>query len=210
MGGSESRISPPPGDPSDVSSSNPAADDELAEGASLDEILSHAAHELRQPATVIYGLASTLAAPFAYAQYGKDGAFWCLYVGAWSFSLANGTCEAVINPLCCSIFREEKTKAMNILHAAWPGGLMLGGAAFLTMYNEAQTWGSAKSAWVIMALPVLAYGVMFLICKKFPVDERVEAKVPMSEMLREFGGLGAFLAATFAANLHGGRILPGG
>src|SRR5215471_6609674 len=40
----------------------------------------------------------TLAAPFAFQQYGKQGAFWCLYLGAWSFNLGNGTCEAVINP----------------------------------------------------------------------------------------------------------------
>src|SRR5262245_49032700 len=41
----------------------------------------------------------TLAAPYAFQQYGKDGAFWCLYLGAWSFSLANGTCEAVFDQL---------------------------------------------------------------------------------------------------------------
>src|SRR5215467_4374020 len=45
----------------------------------------------------VASVALTLAAPFAFAQYGKNGAFWCLYLGAWSFSLGNGTCEAVIN-----------------------------------------------------------------------------------------------------------------
>ncbi len=125
---------------------------------------------------------------------GSFNAMWwaCICAG-----VGHGVVEAVINPLCCSIFRDEKTKAMNILHAAWPAGLMLGGAVFLSLYTEADTWKGAKSAWIIMALPVLAYGVMFFLCKKFPVDERVEVGVPMSEMLKEFGGLGAFLAATF-------------
>src|SRR6516164_3442078 len=36
----------------------------------------------------------TLAAPYAFHQYGKDGATFCLSLGAWSFSFANGTCEA--------------------------------------------------------------------------------------------------------------------
>jgi MFS family permease len=122
-----------------------------------------------------------------------DAMWWaCICAG-----VGHGVVEAVINPLCVSIFREEKTKAMNILHAAWPAGLMLGGATFLTLYAKADTWASAKSAWIIMLLPILAYGVMFFVCKKFPVDERVEAKVPMADMLKEFGGLGAFLAATF-------------
>src|SRR5260370_13120282 len=51
----------------------------------------------------------TIAAPFAFQSYGKDGAFYCLYLGAWSFSLANGTCEAVINPLTASLFPKNKT-----------------------------------------------------------------------------------------------------
>lgn len=122
-----------------------------------------------------------------------DGMWWaCICAG-----VGHGVVEAVINPLCVSVFRDDKTKAMNILHASWPAGMIVGGVAFLTIYKDAGTWASAKSAWIFMLLPVLAYGVMFFMCKKFPVDERVEAKVPMSEMLREFGGLGAFLAITF-------------
>src|SRR5262245_52302070 len=53
-------------------------------------------------------IALTLAAPFAYAEYGKDGAFWCLYLGAWAFSFGNGTCEAVINPLTATLFPQNK------------------------------------------------------------------------------------------------------
>src|SRR5438876_10378604 len=41
----------------------------------------------------------TFAATFVYASSGKkEDAYWCLYIGAWLFSLANGTCETVINP----------------------------------------------------------------------------------------------------------------
>jgi MFS family permease len=75
----------------------------------------------------------TLAAPMAYQQYGKDGAFYCLYLGAWSFSLANGTCEAVINPLTASLFPMNKTHWLNILHAGWPGGLVLGALVSLLL-----------------------------------------------------------------------------
>src|SRR5713226_6103434 len=42
----------------------------------------------------------TLAAPFLFdGAYGKAGAYWSLWIGQFCFSLANGTCEAVINPL---------------------------------------------------------------------------------------------------------------
>src|SRR5258707_12511804 len=39
--------------------------------------------------------AVTFAAGPIYDKYGKEGAYWCLFIGAWLFSLANGTCEAV-------------------------------------------------------------------------------------------------------------------
>ena len=73
----------------------------------------------------------TLAATWMFNNpaYGKDGAYWCLYVGAFLFSLGNGTCEAVINPLTATLYPKNKTHWLNILHAGWPGGLILGGAA---------------------------------------------------------------------------------
>ncbi len=116
----------------------------------------------------------------------------CLFAG-----LGHGIVEACINPLVASIYRDAKTKYMAILHAAWPAGIVIGGTIYMLFYKNVDTWGTAKTAWFFMLLPVLAYGVMFILAKRYPVDERVEAKVPYSEMLREFGGLGMFLAAMF-------------
>src|SRR5262249_3958072 len=70
---------------------------------------------------------ATLAAAFVFqTELGKPGAYWCLYVGQFCFSLANGTCEAVINPLTATLFPKNRTHWLNILHAGWPGGLVLG------------------------------------------------------------------------------------
>src|SRR5207253_2930857 len=69
----------------------------------------------------------TLAATPMYLYAGhKDAAFWCLYAGSWIFSLANGACESVINPLTATLFPRAKTHWLNILHAGWPGGMILG------------------------------------------------------------------------------------
>ena len=114
--------------------------------------------------------------------------------------LGHGVVEAVINPLCASMYRDNKSKMLNILHASWPAGIVLGGVAYLLLIDPTAAttnWANVKWIFFIMLLPVLAYGVMFLMCSRFPVDERVEANVSMRDMLREFGGLGAFLAATF-------------
>ena len=118
----------------------------------------------------------------------------CFFAG-----LGHGVVEAVINPLCASIYRDDKSKMLNILHASWPAGIVLGGIFYLTLVNVEADPGWADVKWVFwfMLLPVLAYGALFLMCHKFPVDERVEANVSMKEMLKEFGGLGAFLASTF-------------
>jgi MFS family permease len=50
-----------------------------------------------------------------------------LYAGSIILGLGNGTVEAFINPVIATIFSREKTKWLNILHAGWPGGLVLGG-----------------------------------------------------------------------------------
>ncbi|MEZ6146576.1 MAG: MFS transporter [Planctomycetaceae bacterium] len=68
----------------------------------------------------------TLAAPLAYTSSGKDAAFWCLTVGMFLFSVGNGLCEAVVNPLTAALFPKNKTHYLNILHAGWPAGLVVG------------------------------------------------------------------------------------
>jgi len=116
-----------------------------------------------------------------------------LWWACFCAGLGHGVVEAVINPLCAAIYRDEKSKMLNILHAAWPAGIVAGGATYLV----AQSFLAWRPMFVIMLLPVLAYGFMFVLCRRYPIDERVEANVSMEEMLREFGGLGAFLAITF-------------
>src|SRR5205807_4100413 len=70
----------------------------------------------------VVAIGTTLAAPFAFQKYGKDGAYWCLYLGQLCFSLANGTCEAVINPLTATLFPKNRTHWLNIPTPAGPAG----------------------------------------------------------------------------------------
>src|SRR5688500_2325831 len=67
-----------------------------------------------------------------------DG-YWMLYLGTFIVALGNGTVEAVVNPVVATMFPREKTKWLNILHAAWPGGLVLGGILALAM-GESTRW----------------------------------------------------------------------
>jgi MFS family permease len=108
--------------------------------------------------------------------------------------LANGLTEAVINPLIATLYPDRKTHKLNVLHAWWPGGLILAGMAgyvltrFLGLDDSQVTPGAAALGWRIkMALifiPALIYGAL-LLGARFPPTERVASGVPAREMLRE-------------------------
>lgn len=114
--------------------------------------------------------------------------YWMLYIGTFIVALGNGTVEAVVNPVVATMFPRQKTKWLNILHAAWPGGLVLGGVIALLM--------GAETAWEykigLILLPTVAYGIMMFF-RKFPLNERVQAGVSYKEMLQEVGALGALI-----------------
>ena len=50
-----------------------------------------------------------------------------LWFAMLALGVAQGLVEGVINPLCSTLYPEEKTHRMNVLHAWWPGGLIVGG-----------------------------------------------------------------------------------
>lgn len=114
-----------------------------------------------------------------------------LTLGSIVLGLGNGTVEAFINPVVATMFNKEKTKWLNILHAGWPGGLVLGGLITLGLGTRAtDDW---RLLIYIIALPAIVYLVM-LIGAKFPVSERVAAGATYKDMLAEFGVIGAFIA----------------
>lgn len=135
----------------------------------------------------------TCAATPVYAKYGKDYAFMCLNIGMWLFALGNGTCEAVINPLTATLFPKNKTHWLNILHAGWPGGLILG-AAVMLVFNQVGGGIRWEIKLAVFLIPVLIYGLM-MFGRTFPRSEAQSAGVPMSEMMKTVGMLGFTLGA---------------
>jgi MFS family permease len=114
--------------------------------------------------------------------------YWMLYLGTFIVALGNGTVEAAVNPVVATMFPREKTKWLNILHAGWPGGLVLGGILALLMGADAK-W-EYKIALIL--LPTAAYGIM-MFSRRFPLNERVQAGVTYKEMLQEVGAIGALI-----------------
>ena len=135
-----------------------------------------------------------------------NGAYWALYLGNVIVALGNGAVEAVINPVVATLFPREKTKWLNILHAGWPGGLVLGGVIVLladkffggSVFVDGETVFNPVN-WqykvALIFLPTLVYGAVMLACK-FPINERVAAGVSYRDMLAELGWAGAFIVSS--------------
>jgi MFS family permease len=153
----------------------------------------------------------TFAATPVYAKYGKEGAYWCLFIGAWLFSLANGTCEAVINPLTATLYPNNKTHWLNILHAGWPGGLILGALITLGFNLAVENHYVDKITWEmklgVFLAPVLLFGLM-MFNRPFPRSEARESGVSVRQMMGEVGLLGAAVVVFFIGLLLSTVLLP--
>lgn len=126
--------------------------------------------------------------------------FQVLYLATFIYAIANGTVEAVINPVVATLYKDNKTHWLNILHAGWPGGLVLGSLLAIGMatMNEKGMIPAGLHLWqwkmTILVIPILLYGIM-LFRQPFPVQERVEAGVSYKEMLAEMGWGGAYIVS---------------
>jgi MFS family permease len=140
-----------------------------------------------------YAIWTAMAVAAFYASQGGDKqlGFNLLYWGSLILGLSNGTVEAYINPVVATMFSRNKTKWLNILHAGWPGGLVLAGVVTIAIDHFAPTtpW-SLKLA--IIAVPAVVF-LFMLLPLKFPAQERVAAGVSYREMLAEFGIMGALV-----------------
>ncbi len=114
--------------------------------------------------------------------------YWSLYIATFIVAIGNGTVEAVINPVVATMFSKQKTKWLNILHAGWPGGLVVGGILAIMAGGETD-W---RLKMIFILIPTVLYGIM-MFARKFPVNERVKAGVSYIDMLKEVGIIGALI-----------------
>jgi MFS family permease len=92
----------------------------------------------------------------------------------------NGLVEAVINPLIATMYPEEKTHKLNVLHAWWPGGLIIGGLLGYLMKQANLSWQMQMG---VILIPTVVYGVM-IFGQQFPLTERKASGISTNEMLK--------------------------
>lgn len=88
--------------------------------------------------------------------------FRLIYWSCFLFSIAQGLYEAVINPMIAQLYPENQTHYLNILHAGWPAGMILG--CMISYATIGSTSMFAVGMWELplasFALFVLMYGVL--------------------------------------------------
>ena len=136
----------------------------------------------------------------AFVTFGASdakNAYDFLYWGMFIFAFANGTLEAVANPLVATIFPKQRTHYLNILHASWPLGMVVGAFASGLLGNGifgipglGLSWQYQLSFYLV---PTIAYAIMFM-GQSFPKSEAAEKGASFTEMFKDVGILGAAVA----------------
>jgi MFS family permease len=139
----------------------------------------------------------------AFVTFGAstpDNAYNMLFWGMFIFAYANGTLEAVANPLVATLFPEKRTHYLNILHASWPAGMVLGTIAGWILDDKMQV--SWKVQLALYLVPTVIYAVMFM-GQKFPKSEAAAKGASFVGMLKPVGILGALVVCYLLALFFG-------
>ncbi len=144
--------------------------------------------------------AHVLSAFVTFGATNPANAYQMLTIGMFIFAFANGTLEAVANPLVATLFPHNRTHYLNILHASWPAGLVAGSALGWVLDDKfALSW---KLQLALYLIPTVGYGLMFL-GQKMPKSEASQKGANLGEMLKDVGLLGAlvvcYLVSLFCA-----------
>jgi MFS family permease len=145
-------------------------------------------------------LCHVLSAFVTFGASSPENAYSFLFWGMFLFAFANGILEAVANPLVATLYPKQRTHYLNMVHAAWPAGMILGVAAgWLLDDKMALNWKLQLSLYLI---PTAIYGIMFL-GQKYPKSEAAEKGASFVEMFKSVGILGALVVCYLLALFFG-------
>ncbi len=152
---------------------------------------------------VIAAFVLHLLSAFVTLSAGPSNAYPMLYWGTFIFAIANGTLEAVANPIVATVFPHNRTHYLNILHAAWPAGLVIGSIIGWILDDKLHIGWKTQVA--IFLIPTVLYGLMFL-GQKAPKSEASEKGFALAEMFKDVGILGALVVCYLLSLFFGGAL----
>ena len=153
-------------------------------GALVDMVGMRALHVLSAIGYFL-GIGLVLVAPHPTAPVGhifEHTGTTLLYAGFLVMGLSQGLVEGVINPLVATIYSDQKTKRLNMLHAWWPGGLVIGGLLAVALTQTMNASWQVKLSTILV--PAAIYLIMAL-TMEYPPTERVASNISTGEMWGE-------------------------
>lgn len=132
-----------------------------------------------------------------------DDAYNFLFWGMFIFAYANGTLEAVANPLVSTIFPKQRTHYLNILHASWPLGMVLGAVASYLLGTVGELGWKAQLSFYLV--PTAAYALMFM-GQSFPKSEAAEKGTSFADMFKDVGILGSLVVCSLIVIFLGSTL----
>jgi MFS family permease len=152
-------------------------------GGVVDTIGLRALHVLSAIGYLI-GIGIVLAAPHPTAPvdsiFSNTGTL-LLYIGFLIMGLSQGLVEGVINPLVATIYSDQKTKRLNMLHAWWPGGMVIGGLIAVALTGVGASWQLKLSTILVPAVVYLGMALTMT----YPQTERVQSNISTADMWKE-------------------------
>jgi MFS family permease len=142
----------------------------------------------------------------AFVTFGAStpqNAYQMLTWGMFIFAFANGTLEAVANPLVATIFPNNRTHYLNILHASWPVGILAGAVVGWVLDDKMQVGWKIQLA--LYLVPTIVYGLIFM-GQKMPKSEAAQKGAIFGEMLKPVGLLGAAVACYLLSLFVAGNL----
>jgi MFS family permease len=110
-----------------------------------------------------------------------DAVYWVLNAGMIFTGFGWGATEGSINALTTTIYPEDKTGKLNVLHAWWPAGIIVGGLLSALLLGPVLGW---RGLIALLALPGMVLGI-WVMQHDFPQTESTAQGISFKEMLRE-------------------------
>lgn len=159
---------------------------------------------------ILFAAACFIAGPILILLAPEAGGFdtvnLVLNVGMIVTGFGWGATEGSINALTTSLYPDDKTGRLNVLHAWWPFGIIVGGLLCVLLFGAGQDWR------VLIAL-IMVPGVVLAIWTmqhEFPQTESTVAGISFGEMLREpFRHLGFWVFPAIMFLTASAELAPG-
>jgi MFS family permease len=113
---------------------------------------------------------------------GIESVYRLLTIGMIVCGLGWGATEASINPVTAALYPDAKTHELNMLHAWWPAGIVVGGLTSLLFFQQLGLDWRALVA--LISVPGVIFG-LWAMTQQFPKTESTAMGVPFKQMLAE-------------------------